>query len=64
MALTTASTPLFTGGNVAQYTKVDAPTDDTNLFSLGNIFSILNFGAGAGGGVDGSLKMLMSMYVK
>lgn len=44
---TTAPTPVFFGGNVNLYTKENAQADDTNLFSLGNIFSILDYGVGA-----------------
>ncbi len=41
---TIAPTPLFILGNVACYTKEVAETDDTNLFALGNIYSILDYG--------------------
>ena len=40
---TTTPTPLFVNGGMAFYTKVGAQADDTNLFALGNILSILEF---------------------
>jgi hypothetical protein len=42
---TTAPTPVAFGGNFNFYTKESNQTDDTNLFSLGNILSILEYEA-------------------
>ena len=40
---TTAPTPTWSMGNVVQYTKEAAVTDDTNQFSLGNVLSFLEY---------------------
>ena len=42
---TIAPTPTWSMGNVVQYTKEAAVTDDTNQFSLGNVLSFLEYGA-------------------
>ena len=42
---TTAPTPTWSMGNIVQYTKEAAITDDTNQFSLGNVLSFLEYEA-------------------
>lgn len=57
---TTAPTPTWSMGNVAQYTK-QGVTDDTEQWSLGNILSLLEYKAEvvvASGGTKRKLLLL------
>ena len=40
---TIAPTPTWSMGNVVQYTKEAAVTDDTNQWSMGNVLSFLEY---------------------
>lgn len=56
---TSAPTPLWSMGNVVQYTKEEAQTDDTEQWSYGNILSFLEYGVSiSGGGLKNKLLLL------